>query len=120
MKLKVDENLGERAAQPLRRAGHDVATVPGRGLTGIDDEALIRTCRREERCLVTLDVEFGNPLLFNPADYPGIVVLRLPPRPGPGDLVEAVETLVSGLARESVTGKLWIVQRGQLREYRPE
>ena len=120
MKVKLDENLGESVAEALRRAGHEVATVPSQGLSGIEDGALIQMCRKEERCLVTLDVEFGNPLLFKSADYPGIVVLRLPPRPTPRALLDAVRTLVGGLARESVAGKLWIVQRGRLREYQPE
>ena len=72
------------------------------------------------RCLVTLDQEFGNPLLFKPSEYPGIAVLRLPPRPTPDDLLDVVRTLISGLARRNVEGKLWIVQRGRLREYQPE
>ncbi len=120
MRLKLDENLGKSAAEALRRAGHDVATVPDQGLFGIDDRTLIETCHREGRCLVTLDMEFGNPLLFKPSDYPGIVVLRLPPRPTAQDLADAMQTLISGLARESITGKLWVVQRGRIREYQPE
>jgi len=120
LKLKLDENLGKSLAEVLRQAGHDVATVPDQGLFGIEDRALIETCHREGRCLVTLDLEFGNPLLFKPSDYPGIVVLRLPPRPTPQDLVDAMQTLIGGLDRESVTGKLWVVQRGRIREYQPE
>ncbi|MGQ9556196.1 MAG: DUF5615 family PIN-like protein, partial [Anaerolineae bacterium] len=83
MRLKLDENLGKKAAEPLQQAGHDVATVSSQRLSGVEDRTLIETCRREARCLVTLDLEFGNPLLFKPSDYPGIVVLRLPPKPSP-------------------------------------
>lgn len=120
MRLKLDENLGKSAAEVLQQAGHEVATVPSQRLFGVEDRPLIETCRREGRCLVTLDLEFGNPLLFKPSDYPGIVVLRLPPRPTPQDLLDAVHTLIGGLDRESVMGKLWVVQRGRIREYQPE
>lgn len=121
MKLKLDENLGKSAAAALQKAGHDVATVAGQRLFGVDDAKLIDTCRREKRCLVTLDHEFGNPLLFKPSDYAGIVVLRLPPKPSPQDLLGAVRTLIAGLAQEvEIAGKLWVVQRGRVREYQPE
>lgn len=120
MKFKLDENLGRAASQMLHEAGHDVATVSEQDLCSADDVSLIAVCQRELRCLVTLDLEFGNPLLYNPAEHAGIAVLRLPSRPSWKDLVEAVQTLTLGLERESIAGKLWIVQRGKVREYRPE
>lgn len=121
MRLKLDENLGKKAAETLQQAGHDVATVPGQKLFGVEDRALIETCRREARCLATLDLEFGNPLLFKPSNYLGIVILRLPPKPSPQDLLDTVQTLIGGLAQGvDIAGKLWIVQRGRVREYQPE
>ncbi|MEX1022730.1 MAG: hypothetical protein WD058_06240 [Dehalococcoidia bacterium] len=47
------------------------------------------------------------------------MVLRLPPRPVPADLDRAVLTLVDGLAGRSAEGRLWIVQRGAIREHQP-
>jgi len=38
---------------------------------------LIAVAQREKRCLVTFDLEFGNPLLFDPTEHSGIVVIRL-------------------------------------------
>jgi len=117
--LKLDENLGSLAAGILRDAGHDVGTVRGQGLAGAPDNLMIEACRREGRCLVTLDREFGNPLLFNPAEYRGIALLRLRPRSTADDLYDAVRTLVGGLSRDDVDGKLWVVQRGRIRRYEP-
>lgn len=117
MRLKLDENLGRGVARLLRDGGHDVATVPEQGLAGVPDRTLIEVCRQEHRCLVTLDLEFGNPLVFRPSDYVGIAVLRLPPRATADDLVAVAQTLIGGLARESIDRKLWIVQGARIREY---
>ena len=120
MKIKLDENLGNREANYFRQAGHDVATVLEEGLCSSADEKLIEICRSEERCLVTLDLDFGNPLLFKPEDYAGIAVLRLPPNSNPDDLHDVVQTLIQGLMQKEIKGKLWIIQRGRIREYQPE
>ncbi|MBW4651197.1 MAG: DUF5615 family PIN-like protein [Kastovskya adunca ATA6-11-RM4] len=119
MRLKLDENLSSRMATLLRSAGHDVATVPGQGLSSTPDTQLIEICRSEGRCLITLDRGFGNRLRFKPSDYSGIAVIRLPKQPSPGDLREAVEILIAGLEQAEIEGKLWIIQRGAIQEYQP-
>jgi hypothetical protein len=80
----------------------------------------MKVCRNEHRALVTLDMDFGNPLIFRPEDYFGIAVLRLTARPSHSDLLDAICTLIGGLARETIKGRLWIVQRGRIRAYQPE
>jgi predicted nuclease of predicted toxin-antitoxin system len=120
MKLKLDENLGHRIAEFFRAAGHDAVTVKGQGLAGHPDRRIFDECQQERRCLVTLDLDFANPLLFKPGETSGIAVLRLPGKPNHEDLVRASRTLIAGLEQADITGKLWMIQPGRLREYRPE
>ena len=120
LQIKLDENLGLRGRQLLADAGHDVATVSEQGLTSAPDEELIAVCRRERRCLVTLDLDFSNPFVFPPVDYAGIAVIRLPRWPSPDDLYAAVSTLVTALESDEIEGKLWIIERHRVRQYLPE
>ena len=63
-----------------------MATVPEERLCSASDKTLIALCAKERRCLITLDMDFANPLVFHPLQYAGIVVLRLPPKPIPADI----------------------------------
>ena len=120
MKLKLDENLGRRGQQILSAAGHDVATLGDQGLEGSLDRELIEHCRSEHRCLVTLDLDFANPLIFLPSRYPGIAVLRIPAKASAADLSALIETLADALKSEVLAGKLWIVEIGRIRVYEEE
>ena len=120
MNIKLDENLGRRGATILRAAGHQVTTVAEERLSSATDEQLAEVCRSDRKCLVTLDLDFGNPLRFTPSRHAGIAVLRLPGGSGGGDLLQAVRTLAAGLAGNTIDGKLWIVQRGHIREYQEQ
>ncbi|WP_254510463.1 DUF5615 family PIN-like protein [Anatilimnocola floriformis] len=120
MKLKLDENLSRSAAEIFREAGHDVHTVGDEGLLGSTDDDVITVCQREERGLVTLDLDFSNPLIFTPSEYHGIMVLRLSAHPSHDELLLVCRTLLQALEKEAVLGKLWSIERGRVREYRPE
>jgi predicted nuclease of predicted toxin-antitoxin system len=119
--FKLDENLGLRGQQLFSESGHDVSTVFEQDLSGVVDDALIQVCRVEKRCLVTLDLDFANPIHFPPANFAGIVVLRPRKFPENADILACLKTLLAALRPEiSLHGKLWIVSASQVREYLPD
>jgi predicted nuclease of predicted toxin-antitoxin system len=66
MKFKMDQNFGKRTQQVFRMAGHDMQTVRVEGLQGSSDQSIYVHCCREQRCLVTLDLDFTDVTRFPP------------------------------------------------------
>jgi predicted nuclease of predicted toxin-antitoxin system len=80
VKFKLDENLDARLASILVDAGHECDSVRAEGLGGKSDVELFATCAAERRVLITLDLDFAEPLRFPSAKTAGTIVLR-PHRP---------------------------------------
>jgi predicted nuclease of predicted toxin-antitoxin system len=114
MKIKFDQNMDPRGAAILKQAGHEVLTVKEQNLIGAEDDVIAEVCQKESRCLVTLDLDFANTLLYPPQDYFGIVVLRHP-RPTAKSLLELVRQFSTALQSLDPTQKLWIVEPGRIR-----
>jgi Domain of unknown function (DUF5615) len=119
MKFKLDENVDLRILSRFRLVGYDVATVPEQNLISAPDTELIEICLQEGRCLVTADRDFSNRGRYNPANYPGIAVIRLPSPVQLADWYTAIDTLILGLESANITGKLWVIQANNIQEYQP-
>ena len=119
MKLKLDENLGRRGRDLLAAAGHDVCSLVEEGLCSATDAQVAAQCRLEQRGIVTLDLDFANPLRFAPADYPGIAVLRASSRMSEKALHRLLSTFIGALKTQAFENLLWIVEEGRVRVFDP-
>jgi predicted nuclease of predicted toxin-antitoxin system len=115
--FKTDENLPLEAAQLLRSAGLETATVLEEKLGGRSDRDIAQVCRAERRALITLDVDFANIDAYPPAEHPGIVVLRLA-RQDKAHVVAVLSALLRHLVGAELEGRLWIVEETRIRERR--
>ena len=114
MKFKIDENLPSEAAKALHLSGHDAVTVLDQSMGGALDASLAGICRAEDRVLVTLDLDFSNIQAYPPADYPGIIVLRLVHQ-DKIHVLAAISAVIPCLTKEPLHGRLWIVDEQRIR-----
>jgi predicted nuclease of predicted toxin-antitoxin system len=115
MRFKLDENFGTRTQELFQAQGHNVQTVRMQGHQGSSDIHLFEVCCAEQRCLVTLDLDFSNVIRFPPSQTNGIVVIRMPRNPSLAALELLISQFLQTLTHMPVEGKLWIVEIGRIR-----
>jgi predicted nuclease of predicted toxin-antitoxin system len=115
MRFKLDENFGTRTQGIFETSGHDVQTVRQEALQGASDIRLFEVCVREQRCLVTLDLDFADVTRFRAVRTAGIVVIRVPRNPSLPLLESLIRQFLKALDRMSLDGNLWIVEPGRIR-----
>ena len=114
MQFKTDENIPLEAVDLLRAAGHDARSVFEQSLGGCPDGQIASVCKHEGRVLITLDTDFSDIRTYRPADYPGLLVLRLTRQSAP-EVIRLVARLLEVLKTESCCGQLSIVERERIR-----
>ena len=114
MKLKLDENLPTELAELFREHGHDTHTVLDEALGGATDSTIAEVCRTENRTIVTFDTDFADIRTYVPAEFNGIVVLRLGNQ-SKEHLLGVAARLLPTLESQPLRGQLWIVEDSQIR-----
>ena len=91
-----------------------MATVVGQGLRGRADRLIADVCRTESRVLLSLDLDFADIRSYPPSDHAGIVVCRLGSQ-SRAAVNALIERLLPSFDRETLTGRLWIVDESGIR-----
>ncbi len=114
MRFKVDENLHDDVAAALRAEGHDARTAFDEGLRGHGDQEIAEVCRREQRALVTLDLDFADIRAYPPERFPGLIVLRVVSQARP-HVLRVLSQAFPLLQRQPLVGHLWILNESGVR-----
>jgi predicted nuclease of predicted toxin-antitoxin system len=114
MRLKLDENLDVGLDVWLAAMGHDAKTVREEQMSGASDEQVFAVAMAEERCLVTLDLDFSDPIRFPPTNSAGTLVLRVPV-PSMSMIKLLLEQAMVQAALTSPARQIWIVEPGRVR-----
>jgi predicted nuclease of predicted toxin-antitoxin system len=114
MRFKLDENLPLAVLAVFEAGGHNADTAAAEGLAGTDDATLLAGAMREQRALVTLDLDFSDFRRYPPEQANGIVVLR-PSDQSVVQVLAVVRAVLRVLEDEPLAGKLWIADPSRVR-----
>jgi len=115
--IKLDENLSSRLLESARLSGFDAESVSTEKLNGTSDAVLFERCKAEQRALITLDLDFSNPLRFPAVGSAGTIVLR-PRRPAAQEIASLFDEALRRLHSETVAESIWIIEPGRVRIHR--
>jgi predicted nuclease of predicted toxin-antitoxin system len=76
VKFLIDMPLSPELAVWLRQKGYDAVHASSRGLDRTADSVILDIARREQRVVVTADLDYPRLLAFSGADGPGLVLFR--------------------------------------------
>jgi predicted nuclease of predicted toxin-antitoxin system len=119
MRLKLDENLSRHLRPVLSDLGHDVLTAADEGLLSRPDTEIAAAAVKDERMLLTLDVEFADLRKYPPGSHPGIILFR-PPSFGPLSVNEFVTDFVRSTELERLSSCIAVVDPAHVRVRSPE
>ncbi|MBP9890107.1 MAG: DUF5615 family PIN-like protein [Leptospiraceae bacterium] len=114
MKFKIDENLPVEIADLLRAKNLQADTVNEENLSGEDDSAISIVCKKEERILITLDLDFSDIRNYPPKEYPGFIVLRLKSQ-DKESIINLFKRFIPFIQEENIQNKLCILEENKVR-----
>jgi predicted nuclease of predicted toxin-antitoxin system len=118
MKVKLDEHIPVRLAGELANLGHDVDTVASEGLRGRPDTDVWSAAKREERFLITQDLDFSDVRQFKPGTHSGLLLVRMR-EPGANALLSRIRVVVQQEGLESFARCFVVLSDRKLRIRRP-
>jgi predicted nuclease of predicted toxin-antitoxin system len=114
LKFKIDENLPVEIADLLRVKNFQADTVNEENLSGENDSNISIVCKKEDRILITLDLDFSDIRNYPPNEYPGFIVLRLKSQ-DKQSIISLFNKFIPFIQRENIQNKLCILEENKIR-----
>lgn len=77
MKCLADMGLALSTVHALRQRGHDVRHLSEEGLQRLPDPLILDKAGREERLVITCDLDFADLLALGAHTFPSVILVRL-------------------------------------------
>lgn len=109
MRFLADVGTSRSTAEELRLRGHDVIHLREEKLHRLPDEEILRLARRDQRVILTFDLDFGDLLAAGAFSLPSVIIFRLQDQT-PASVTPKLLSLISERGREIEEGAIVIVE----------
>jgi predicted nuclease of predicted toxin-antitoxin system len=100
VRFLLDESADMRTAPELREQGHDGTGIVTDYPASLPDSEVLAIAYREERILITHDLDFGGLVFVEHQPHAGVILLRLGPSPPLETMMARLEEVFSEHAHE--------------------
>lgn len=114
MKFLADMGVAQSTAQALRESGHGVTHLSDLGLGRLSDREILELASREDRVVLTFDLDFADLLAAGLQQHPSVVIFRLRTQT-PAAVTTRLLALVGERTRELTDGAIVIVEETRYR-----
>jgi predicted nuclease of predicted toxin-antitoxin system len=77
MKFLGDMGVSPLTIQMLRQEGHDAIHLYEQQLERLPDSLILEKAKKEQRIILTFDLDFGDLLVINRDKLPSVIIFRL-------------------------------------------
>ena len=109
MKFLADMGISMSTVLALRQQDHDATHLREQGLERLSDPDILEKARREERIVLTFDLDFGDLLATGLESFPSVIIFRLS-NETPAAVTTRLCEVISNLARELEGGAIVIIE----------
>ena len=112
-KFLLDADMPRSSASNIRALGFDVADVRDLGMRYAKDREIIEYAQKNDRIVVTRDLDFGSVLQY--PNHPGAVILRLPSEYTSKEINDVLRDFLSSIEEQILQRAITIVEIGRYR-----
>ncbi|KAM3097858.1 DUF5615 family PIN-like protein [Phormidesmis sp. 146-12] len=114
MKFLADMGVSPLTVQALSRQGYDAVHLTDERLERLPDSKILAKARREERIVLTFDLDFGDLLAANADVLPSVIIFRLK-MPKPAITTQRLLTALSEYKAVLMSGAILTIEDGRYR-----
>jgi predicted nuclease of predicted toxin-antitoxin system len=114
MRFLADMGVSRSTAQRLREGGHEVAHLSELGMGRLPDQEILDLASREDRIVLTFDLDFTDLLAAGVHHRQSVVIFRMKNQT-PAAVTPRILALVAERARELQEGTILIVEDARYR-----
>ena len=118
-KIKLDENFPASFVKFFPSETIDASSVLHQKISGTDDDNLFEICKKENRTIVTFDLDFANILRYPADETQGIIVCRIRKQVSLADIEQITIRVVELVKSAELKGRLYVLDGNKIRMRRP-